>query len=196
MVLLATDDSLRSQRRDNTIITLARPDIPKPSRRDLMRKAAVNLNRQNQILNLDQKKIELLQKGKKLLHKRSTYSADLNDFDKSLLDPLFKAYAAELVELIQTYKSQYPSKPVIQNDPKTSQAAQHKCIIFSCPAKDAGYKQTEYQNKIIYQLDELNANNEPIFNATVFLQANGDLYEILLQTKDHEYYLAAESTQN
>jgi hypothetical protein len=149
------------------------------------------LNQANQIPDFDQKKLAILQEGKDLLDERSKYPEDLNTYEKSLLDPKFESYAAKLVDLINTGKAQAQQKP------KTAiiDSNVHQCGVFSGPATRYGFEEAEYQDLTLYGLKELDPKQEPVFTAAVFLKANGDYYESIVQYRNHNYYLNFEPSE-
>ena len=144
-------------------------------------------------LSLNQQKARLLNKGKQLLQlvpEKSTYSEALSDYDRSRLDPQFTRYANEIVDLIQATKSQSSSRSSIKS--KTIQADLNKCNIFNIPAAQLIINEPEYKDLVLYGLEEVDANNKRIFTAAIFLKPNGNLHEILVETRDQNYYLKFE----
>lgn len=166
------------------------PKKPKAGRR-----LGIILNRANQIPDFDQKKLAILQEGKDLLNERSLYPEDLNTYEKSLLDPKFVSYAAKLVDLINTGKSQAKQKPKTTSKTDIIDPNVNQCGVFSGPATRYGFDEAEYQDITLYGLKELDPKKEPVFTAAVFLKTNGNYYESIVQYRNHNYYLNFEPSE-
>lgn len=144
-------------------------------------------------LSLDQQKAQLLDRGKQLLQsvpEKSIYSEALSDYDRSQLDPQFIRYAKQIVDLIQATKSQSNRRRSIQS--KTIPVDLNKCNIFNMPAARLITDEPEYKDLVLYGLEEVDANDKRIFTAAIFLKPNGKLHEILVKTRDQNYYLKFE----